>query len=143
MATGRLDFIAIGLLSFAILSACEPFRRARECRGISDLVNPTLRAIDTERKAKDDAPAYVRMAVLYEGLSAKLLAKKYSSKRLGDAVTDYARMLSEASRDARSFSDALLAKDPARGALARASAGHTLKRESSALSRIEGACLSR
>ena len=51
----RFDFIAMGLLSFTALSACEPYRRTKECRWISDLVNPTLRAIDTERKTKDDA----------------------------------------------------------------------------------------
>src|SRR5688572_1214919 len=98
MGSGRLDFITIGLLSSSLLAACEPYRRAKECRVISDLVNPTLSAIDKERKAKDDAPAYSRIAVLYDGLSAKLLARKYSSKRLGDAVTEYARLLSEAGR---------------------------------------------
>jgi hypothetical protein len=139
----RSDFIAMGLLSFAVLSACEPYRRAKECRAITDLVNPTLRAIDTERKAKDDAPAYARIAVLYEGLSAKLLSRKYSSKRLGDAVLDYAKLLSDASRDSRAFSDAIAAKDPARSALARASAGHTVKREATALVRIESACISK
>lgn len=139
----RLDFIAMSLLSFSMLSACEPYRRAKECRGISDLVNPTLRAIDAERKTKDDAPAYARIAVLYEGLSAKLLARKYSSKRLGDAVLDYSKMLADASRDARAFSDALAAKDPARGALARATAGHTVKKEATALLRVESACVSK
>jgi hypothetical protein len=137
----RLDFIAMSLLSFSMLSACEPYRRAKECRVISDLVNPTLRAIDAERKTKDDAPAYARIAVLYEGLSAKLLARKYSSKRLGDAVLDYAKMLADASRDSRAFSDALAANDPARGALARASAGHTAKKEATSLLRIESACV--
>ena len=143
MGIGRFDIIAMGLLSFTMLSACEPYRRAKECRGISDLVNPTLRAIDTERKTKDDAPAYARIAVLYEGLAAKLVARKYSSKRLGDAVTDYAKVLSDASRDSRAFSDAIAAKDPGRGALARATAGHTVKREATAHLRIESACVSK
>src|SRR5689334_19925414 len=138
----RLDVIAMSLLSFSMLSACEPYRRAKECRGISDLVNPTLRAIDAERKT-DDAPAYARIAVLYEGLSAKLLTRKYSSKRLGDAVLDYAKMLADASRDSRAFSEALAANDPARGALARASAGHTIKKEATALLRVESACVSK
>src|SRR5262245_40583617 len=111
----RFDVIAMCLLSFAGLSACEPYRRAKECRWISDLVNPTLRAIDAERKAKDDAPAYTKIAVLYEGLSSKLLSRKYSSKRLGDAVVEYAKLLSDASRDSRAFADALATKDPARG----------------------------
>jgi hypothetical protein len=102
-----------------------------------------LRAIDVERKTKDDAPAYARIAVLYDGLAAQLLARKYSSKRLGDAVLDYAKMLADASRDARAFSDAIAAQDPARGALARASAGHTLKRETTTLLRIESACVSK
>jgi hypothetical protein len=137
----RIDLIALGFLSFSVLSACEPYRRAKECRWISDAVNPTLRAIDKERKTNDDAPAYARIAVLYEGLASKLLARKYSSKRLGDAVLDYAKLLSEASRDSRSFSDALAAKDPARGALARAATGQTLKRETTTLLRIESACV--
>lgn len=143
MGSGRHDVIVIGLLSFMILSACEPYRRARECRGISDLVNPTLRTIDVARKAQDDAPAYARIAALYDDLSAKLLARKYSTKRLGDAVTEYAKLLGEASRNSRAFSDALVAKDPARGALARAAGGHIVKRESTALLRIEAACLSK
>ena len=70
----RFDVIAMSLLSFSMLSACEPYRRAKECRGISDLVNPTLRAIDVERKTKDDAPAYARIAVLYDGLATFLRA---------------------------------------------------------------------
>jgi hypothetical protein len=102
-----------------------------------------LRTIDAERKAKDDAPAYARIAVLYEGLSSKLLSRKYSSKRLGDAVLEYSKLLSDASRDSRAFADALTAKDPARGVLARAAAGHTLKREAAALVRIESACITK
>jgi len=137
----RFDFIAMGLLSFTVLAACEPYRRTKECRWISDLVNPTLRVIDTERKTKDDAPAYARIAVLYEGLSTKLLARKYSSKRLGDAVLEYGKLLSDASRDSRAFSEALQTKDPARSALARAATGHTVKREATALLRIESACV--
>jgi hypothetical protein len=143
MSIGRLGVIAIGLFSFAILSACEPYRRARECRGISDLVNPTLKTIDAARKTQDDAPAYARIAVLYDDLSVKLLARKYSTKRLGDAVTEYAKLLAEASRNARAFSDALVANDPGRGALVRAAGGHIVKRESAALLRIDAACVSR
>lgn len=139
----RFDFIAMGLLSFTVLSACEPYRRARECRWISDLVNPTLHAIDTERKSKDDAPAYARIAVLYDGLAAKLLARKYSSKRLGDAVLEYAKMLNDAGRNSRAFSEALASKDQARTALARANSGQTLKRETTTLLRIESACIAK
>ena len=140
MGIGRLVLFAIGLSCFTSLAACEPYRRAKECRVISDLVNPTLRAIDAERTKRDDAPAYARIAILYDTLSGKLLSQRYSSKRLSDAVAEYARLLSDASRDARVYSDALVTKDPARTAIARAAAGHTLKRENTAILRIDGAC---
>lgn len=140
MGMGRIQFIAIAALSFAGLSGCEQIRRVRECRGISDLVNPTLRAIDAERTKNDDAAAYARIALAYEALAGKLLAQRYAQKRVGDAVADYAKLMNEASRDARAYSEAIAAKDFARTAIARATAGHTAKRESAALLRIESAC---
>jgi hypothetical protein len=143
MGIGRLEFIAIAACALTSLPACEPVRRTRECRAIADLVNPALHAIDEERTKRDDAPAYGRIALTYDALSVKLMAGKYSTKRLADAVTDYARLLSEASRDARAYADALALNDAGRSALARAAAGHTVKRESAAIFRIESVCAPR
>jgi hypothetical protein len=140
MGIGRLELIAILLVACSGLPGCEQIRRAKECRGISELVNPTLRAIDVERTKNDDAAAYARIALAYESLAGKLVARRYTQKRVGDAAVEYAKLCSEASRDARTYSDALAAKDPARTALARAAAGHTAKKESAALLRIDGAC---
>jgi len=133
----------IALLLFTSLPGCEQVRRARECRGISDVVNPRLRIIDAERAKNDEAAAYGRIAALYQSLAENLVAKRYSSKRLADAVNEYAKLLSEASMDARAYSDAVTAKDNGRVALARAAAGRTLKRENAALLPIEGACTAR
>lgn len=143
MGIRRFDFIAIALPVLTGLTACEQIRRARECRDLSDVVNPALRLIDMERTTHDDAPAYERIAVDYQALAGKIVAARYSNKKLGDAVTEYARLLTEASNDARAYSEALAAKDSTRAALARAAAGRTAKRESSVLIRIESACTSR
>jgi len=140
MGIGRLDFIAIALLLLTCLPACEHFRRARECRGLAEAVNPALRAIDRERTQHDDAPAYERIAASYQTLAGQIVATRYANKKLGDAVAEYARLLTEASNDARAYSEALAAKDPTRTALARAAAGRTVKRESSLLLRIDNVC---
>lgn len=140
MSIGRVECIAIALVLLASLPACGEVRRAKECRAISEVVNPTLRVIDEERTKQDDAAAYGRIAGRYQEVAGKLVGKRYSSKRLGDAVTEYARLLSEAASDARAYSEALAAKDAAKAALARAAAGRTVKRENAALLRIESAC---
>ncbi len=143
MGIRRFDFIAIALTLLVGLPACEQIHRARECRALSDAVNPALRVIDAERTTHDDAPAYERIAVEYQALAGKVVATRYSNKRLGDAVAEYARLLTEASNDARAYSEALAAKDPSRTALARAAAGRTAKREGGVLLRIESACIAR
>jgi hypothetical protein len=142
MGIGRLEFIALVLL-VPSLTACEQVRRAKECRRLSKLVNPALQSIDMERTKYDDAPAYGRIAGTYQALATELAGQRYKSKRLGDAVAEYAKLLGEASTDARSYAEALATKDAGKTALARAAAGRTTKRENAALLRIEGACVAR
>jgi hypothetical protein len=140
MGIRRLEFIAIAFVALSALPGCEQIRRTKECRWMSELVNPTLRSIDADRMKGDDAAAYARIATAYETLAGKLLAHRYTQKRLGDAVIEYVKVMADAARDARAYSEALAAKDYARTALTRASAGRTVKKESAALLRIDGAC---
>ena len=141
---GRSRFIGSCLsLSLLVggLSGCQHFDRARECRSLSTLVNPVLRAIDAERlQAGDTGNTYRAIEKQYNTLASAVTALRPQNQRVQEASADYVRLSREAAHDARLFADALDSKDESRIAAARASAARTAKHESTALSHLDAAC---
>lgn len=133
--------IAVTLVSVSLVTGCKRFERAGECRSLGKLVNPTLRDIDEQRQAKPDDPrAYESIAARYTLLSGALSQQKFEYRRLHEPIAEYQRLLTDASRDARLFAEALAAKDAARIATARAAASRTAKREAAVVGKIDAAC---
>jgi hypothetical protein len=138
----RLPFVASAIA--VSLLGCHRLDRLEECRALSDAVNPVLRAIDLQRrKNPEGVTAYRAISMQYAALAARLLVLKPEGKPLAEAIGDYQKLFADASRDARSFSDALESRDKGRIAQARSNATRTTKREAPIASRISGICRQR
>ncbi|HVU00580.1 MAG TPA: hypothetical protein VHE30_02470 [Polyangiaceae bacterium] len=132
---------ALMLVVLAFATSCQHFQRARECRAIARLVNPTLDSIEAERrKAPNDAATYRRIGTFYDRLAYSLVAFKSQNRRVQEAIADYQRLAKEASHDAHLYADALQAKDETKLLAARASASRTMKHESGAVAHMDGVC---
>ena len=141
MVRRRLVGIALALALVSLLAGCKRLERARECRSVSKLVNPTLSDIDEERRTKpQEAPTYESIAARYMLLSGALAQQKLEYKRLQEPVLDYVKLLQEASRDAHQYAEALAAKDELKRVAARAAATRTVKREAAIAGKIDAAC---
>jgi len=143
---GRSVFfrMAMALVVLPLLLGCQRLERAQECRSVWKLVNPTLKEIDEQRQSKpEDVRTYETLAARYMLLSGALSQLKLEYKRLQEPVTEYQRILQDASHDARQFAEALTSKDVAKIASARANAGRTVKRENAATNKIDNACRQR
>jgi len=130
------------LLSFLpLLAGCQPAERVSDCRKIAQVVNPVVAAVDAQRhQTPADPRTYRTIAAQYEWLANAVGDFHVRPKRFEDALLDYQRMLREAGHDARTFADALAAKDPFRIAQARTGAAHTVKHEASAMGRLDAMC---
>src|SRR5205085_1124734 len=133
----RLPFAA--LLLVAAACGCQGLERVDECRAVAKLANPVLSDIDRSRAVVVSAN-YRGIATKYEGLAVAVGKLPIRTKRVAEAVNDYQRVLHEAARDARAFSEALDTKDPSRIAIEHVTAARTIRHESTALSRFDTAC---
>jgi hypothetical protein len=141
MTRGRMKNCWRGVGLVALLSGCQHMDRARECREVSKLVNPVLSAVEAERiREPGSAPVYRAIALQYESLASALGKPATRAKRLQDTVVEYQKVLHEAGRDARVFSDALESKDAARIDAARAAGARTVKHEATAVARLDAVC---
>ncbi len=120
-------------------AACTALDKADECRTVAHVTNPILSDIARDRTVVT-GPSYRIIAAKYDGLASTIGQVKIRTKHVAEAVNDYQRMLNEAARDARSYADALEAKDEARILIVRAAASRTTRHESTALSRLDLAC---
>src|SRR5258706_8583035 len=112
----------VGVVALGVAApGCQSLERVDECRAVTHLANPVLAEIDREH-LEVRATVYRNIAVEYEALATSAAQIKIRTKRVAEALNDYQRMLHEAARDARSFADALDAKDEAHIAIARAAA---------------------
>jgi hypothetical protein len=131
-------------LALPLSCACQRLERAEECRSVWKAVNPVLQQIDVERRAKpEDARTYESIAARYMLLSGSLAQLTFTQKKLGDPVVEYRQLLQEASRDARTFAEALTSKDQTRISLARLNATRSIKRENLLVTRIDSTCRGR
>jgi hypothetical protein len=145
--TGR-RFVRMGLALVLLplstfVSGCQRLERAEECRSVWSLVNPNLREIDQERTQKPEDPrAYEGIAARYMLLSGALAQLKIDNKRLQDPISEYQRILQDASHDARGYAEALTSKDATKIALAKGAASRTTKREVMAVAKLDATCRS-
>jgi hypothetical protein len=127
-----------------LLGGCGRFDRVSDCKKVATLVNPGLAAIDEARqKNPGSADAYRSIAARYDTLAASMWNLKLETRRLGEAMLEYQKVMREGSHDARQFAEALDSKDPARIASARAAASRTVKHEGAVMGRIDGICRGR
>jgi hypothetical protein len=138
MLDRAVSAVALGVLCIS----CAGLERADECRSLAKLVNPVLVDIDHQRVVLKGR-TYRDIAAKYEALANSTGQIKIRTKHIAEAVNDYQRMLHEAARDARSFADALDAKDETRLLMARGTASRTMRHEATAFSRVDNACRGR
>jgi len=133
--------VGVVALVAVVASSCTGLERVDECRAVAKLANPVLASIDQDRQSTKGA-SYRVIGVKYEALATAVGQIKIRTKRVAEAVNDYQRVLHEAARDARAFSDALDSKEPTRIAIEHVTASRTIRHESTALSRLDTACRS-
>ena len=137
--TGYCSRIAAAIAIAIAVPGCQSLERVDECRAVTRLSNPILAEIDRQHMDVR-ATVYRNIATEYESLASAAAQIKIRTKRVAEALNDYERMLHEAARDARSFADALDAKDEARIAITRTSAARTLRHEATSIARLVAAC---
>jgi hypothetical protein len=145
MAMPRRPAIFVGTVVGMVMlvaiaaSSCTGLERVNECRAVAKLANPALASIEQDRQIVKGA-SYRNIGAKYEALANAIGQIKVRTKRIAEAVNDYQRVLHEAARDARAFSDALDSKEPTRIAIEHITASRTIRHESTALSRLDTAC---
>ncbi len=133
--------VASALVLGLALSACQGLEHVEECRAVARLVNPVLTGVKQKQsQSPASSSTYRAIALEYERAAGASTLLKVRTKRVSEALGDYQRVLREAARDARVFSDALDSKDEGRIAAARAAAARTVRHEGGALSRMESVC---
>lgn len=133
-------FVAILALGPA-LSGCGRIRLARECRGLAEVVNPAVLAIDGARRGHPtDARTHRMIAIKYEGTANALTALPLTDRRLRAEIADYQKLLREASQASLAYSEALAASDEKRVYAARTAAERTTKREPVVMARLTSLC---
>jgi hypothetical protein len=123
---------------------CERLQQARECRRLSQAVNPALENIQKAYgHAARDPKTYLDAAKRYEQLSAKLVTLKFSKQELYPAVTDYASLLESGAAQARLIAGILERKDQNALEAKRREFAAISTRERTAVQRLNALCSER
>ena len=87
--------VGAALLALLIASACQVTERSRQCTKLAVTVNATLdRVEETYRQAASKPIDWKRITTQYHGLSTHLRKHPPTDRRLGQAVSEYANVLS-------------------------------------------------
>jgi hypothetical protein len=130
------------LLTLCLASAttgCGKIREIRDCRALSQEVNPTLEQIEALSKSKA-ADRELLMAKQYAALAKRLQPRGVGDSTLAAAVRDYANILSSTDGALRGHVEAVKINQTARIAETRRELERLVKRERAAVARIAAEC---
>jgi len=139
-------FLVLGaLLALSGLSGCSRFREISTCRSLARETNPTLDQIDAlaskpagDQQARADQQA--RMAGLYAELAKRLKPHAAGPSTLAAAIKDYAGILEATSKALKNQADATRSGTFGRTTELRRELERLVKRERSAVTRLETEC---